>query len=108
MSGLKLPTFNQLEDFSIKTRIPLGYFFLKTPPIEECKLFEYRTVDSAAAKTPSRDLFDIVRQMENMQEWMRDYLVGNGADKIDFVGSIAPNRDIISVTDDIRQTLKLN
>jgi len=32
-SGEKLPTFNQLEAFSNRTRIPLGYFFLQSPPV---------------------------------------------------------------------------
>jgi len=108
MNGEKLPTFNQLEDFSKKTRIPLGYFFLKTPPIEECKLLEYRTVDSAATQSPSRDLFDTVRHMENVQEWMREYLVGNGSDRVAFVGTIDPNSDVESVASKIRQILKLN
>jgi len=103
MNGEKSPTFNQLEDFSKKTRIPLGYFFLKTPPIEECKLLEYRTVDSAAIQTLSRDLFDTVRQMENVQEWMREYLVGSGAEKIDFIGTLNHNSDVITVAANIRQ-----
>jgi Zn-dependent peptidase ImmA (M78 family) len=108
VSGEKSPTFNQLEDFSKKTRIPLGYFFLKTPPIEECKLLEYRTVDSAAIQSPSRDLFDTIRQMENVQEWMREYLVGNGADKINFVGTLTSSNDVLSVAANIRQVLELN
>ena len=108
MSGEKSPTFNQLEDFSKKTRIPLGYFFLKTPPTEELKLLKYRTVDSTAVQMPSRDLFDTVRHMENVQEWMRDYLVSSGADKIGFLGTIDPNNDIISVAANIRQVLGLD
>ena len=108
MSGEKSPTFNQLEDFSKKTRVPLGYFFLKTPPTEECKLLEYRTVDSTVAQTPSRDLFDTVSYMENVQEWMREHLVGSGADKVGFVGTIDPSDDVLSVTDNIRQILGLN
>jgi len=107
MSGEKLPTFNQLEDFSKKTRVPLGYFFLKTPPTEECKLLEYRTVDSIVAQTPSRDLIDTIRYMENVQEWMREHLVGSGADKVSFVGTINQNDDVVSVAANIRQILGL-
>ncbi len=46
LDGTKKPTFNQIEDFSKKTNIPLGYFFLQTPPVEQIDLLEYRTVDS--------------------------------------------------------------
>ena len=34
LDGTKTPTFNQIEDFSKKSNIPLGYFFLQTPPKE--------------------------------------------------------------------------
>ena len=37
LNGTKNPTFNQIEDFSKKSNIPLGYFFLESPP-EECRV----------------------------------------------------------------------
>ncbi len=46
-SGEKTPTFNQVEDMSKKTNIPFGYFFLDKPPVEECSIVEYRTINSA-------------------------------------------------------------
>ena len=33
LNGTKTPTFKQIEDFSKKANIPLGYFFLQTPPV---------------------------------------------------------------------------
>ena len=45
LNGTKSPTFNQIEDFSRKANIPLGYFFLQKPPVEKIDLLEYRTVD---------------------------------------------------------------
>lgn len=33
LNGTKTPTFNQIEDFSRKANIPLGYFFLQIPPV---------------------------------------------------------------------------
>ena len=59
-NGEKSPTFNQIEKTSRATGIPLGYFFLKTPPKEDLPLVEYRTVDSAALDNPSRDLCIII------------------------------------------------
>ena len=35
-SGSKTPTFNQVESMSKTLNIPLGYFFLEQPPIEDC------------------------------------------------------------------------
>jgi Zn-dependent peptidase ImmA (M78 family) len=108
MSGEKPPTFNQLEEFSKKTYIPFGYFFLKTPPNEECKLLEFRTIDSVAAQKPSRNLLDTVSQMENVQEWMREYLVSSGSEKVHFVGSINPIDAAPVIAEKIRQVLKLS
>ena len=44
LNGTKTPTFNQIEDFSKKANIPLGYFFLQTPPVEKIELLEYRSL----------------------------------------------------------------
>ncbi len=85
-SGEKKPTFNQVKELSKKTNIPLGYFFLETPPIEECKVVEYRTVDSLNAQNLSRNLIDTVDHMLNIQEWMRNYLIENGYGQLEFVG----------------------
>jgi thymidylate kinase len=82
------PTFNQLEKFSKATRIPLGYFFLQTPPSEKCALLEYRTMDSLALRNPSHELQDTVRHMENVQEWMRTYLIDTGSERLEYVGSV--------------------
>ncbi|MCI9020528.1 MAG: hypothetical protein HFH32_07275 [Eubacterium sp.] len=46
LDGTKTPAFNQIEDFSKKANIPLGYFFLQTPPAEQIPLLKYRTVNS--------------------------------------------------------------
>ena len=61
LNGTKTPTFNQIEDFSKKANIPLGYFFLQTPPVEQIELLEYRTVDSIQLANPSRNLRNSVK-----------------------------------------------
>lgn len=93
LDGTKTPTFNQIEDFSKKTNIPLGYFFLKTPPIEHFDLLEYRIVDSIQLANPSRDLIDTIQEMERVQEWMKEYRQDTGFDKLPVVGSMGNNAD---------------
>ena len=65
--GKKTPTFNQVEKVSKATGIPLGYFFLQTPPVEDTSLIEFRTVDSASLDTPSRNLMDTMHDMGQIQ-----------------------------------------
>jgi Zn-dependent peptidase ImmA (M78 family) len=82
-----IPTYSQIEALSKKIHIPLGYFFLKNPPVEQPSLLEFRTINNVIRKPPSRDLIDTYYQMEAIQEWMRDYLIDSGREKLSFVGS---------------------
>lgn len=104
-SGEKQPTFNQLESFSNNTHIPIGYFFLLQPPKEECEILQFRTVDSIALQNPSRNLLDTVRQMENIQEWMKEFLLSINSDPIGFVGSIDQSKSINITATNVREVL---
>lgn len=108
LDGTKSPTFNQIEDFSKKSHIPLGYFFLKTPPVEQISLLEYRTLDSVELTHPSRNLIDIIHEMEAVQEWMVNYRKEWNYDTISVVGSLKGITDINVIANVIRSDLGLN
>jgi len=107
-SGEKEPTFNQIEDVSKKANIPFGYFFLTTPPKEECKIIEFRTVDSLELQEPSRNLLDTVDAMIDAQEWMKSFLRDNETDKLPFVGKYNKELNECEIVEDIRRVLNLN
>ncbi len=108
LNGTKKPTFNQIEEFSKKTNIPLGYFFLQSPPIEKLDLLEYRTVDSVQLANPSRNLIDTIHEMENIQDWMKAYRQDLGFDKLPFVGCMQGNKNINLIAQKIREDLELD
>ena len=108
LDGTKSPTFNQIEDFSKKSHIPLGYFFLQTPPIEQVGLLEYRTLDSLELANPSRNLIDIIHEMEAIQDWMIDYRKEYNYDTNVVVSSLKGNTDIMVIADNIRKDLGLD
>lgn len=108
LDGTKSPTFNQIEDFSKKSHIPLGYFFLQTPPIEQISLLEYRTLDSIQLTNSSRNLIDTIHDMEAVQEWMVNYRKEWNYDTISIVGSLKGITDISVIADTIRKDLGLN
>lgn len=108
LNGTKTPTFNQIEDFSRKANIPLGYFFLQTPPVEQMELLEYRTVDSIQLANPSRNLIDTVHEMENIQDWMKDYRQEMGFEELPLVGCMKDTRNVQLVVDRIRKDLELD
>lgn len=105
IDGTKSPTFNQIEDFSKKSHIPLGYFFLQTPPVEQIGLLEYRTLDSIELANPSRNLIDTIHEMEMVQEWMVDYRKEWNYDTIRVVGSLKGVTNINIIADTIRNDL---
>lgn len=108
LSGEKEPTFRQIEDLSKVTHIPLGYFFLETPPIEDKTLIEFRTIESTELLNPSRDLLDTITEMENIQTWMVNHLEEDGFEKLTYVGTMKKKNSIEEVASDIRDKLSLN
>ncbi|MBQ8835828.1 MAG: ImmA/IrrE family metallo-endopeptidase [Oscillospiraceae bacterium] len=106
-SGEKVPTFNQIEEASRATGIPLGYFFLNTPPKEDRTLLEYRTVDSLELEKPSRNLLDTIHDMEQIQEWARNQMVTDGFSELEFVGSMADANEVATFVSQIRRVLDL-
>ncbi len=105
--GTKIPTYNQIEAASRDTRIPLGYFFLKTPPMEKFTLLEYRTIKSQEFEQPSRDLIDTIQDMEQIIEWTKNNLNAEGADINSVVGKLKDITDIGTISTYIRDTLGL-
>ena len=106
-NGEKAPTFNQIESVSKATRIPLGYFFLQSPPIENFPVLQYRTIDSLYTENPSRDLVDTINDMESIQEWMRDYMIDCGYYRLSFVGSCKNEKDKREIVGNFLKTLHI-
>lgn len=107
LNGTKNPTFNQIEDFSKKSNIPLGYFFLDSPPEEKIELLEFRTIDNLKHLNPSRNLIDTVCEMESIQDWMREYRIDEGFDELPLVGSVSKYENVDKIVDRIRKDLDL-
>lgn len=107
ISGEKVPTFNQVEDVSKATGIPLGYFFLQAPPKEDVSLLNYRTIDSVELHSPSRNLMDTIHDMEQIQEWMYQYQLSINAEALPFVGTIHQSDSLEKFVNVVRDTLSI-
>lgn len=105
--GKKTPTFNQIEKVSKATGIPLGYFFLQNPPQEDISLIEFRTVDSVLLNNPSRNLIDTMHDMEQIQDWVRDFQISDGNSYLMYVGSIKTDSKAIESAKQIRKILNI-
>jgi len=81
------PTLKQLEKFANATHTPLGYLFLPDPPEEPLPIRDFRVGHKGRKPSPSPNLLDTIYTMQRRQEWLRETLVEDGADPLDFVGS---------------------
>lgn len=104
-TGELQPTLKQLEDLARKTFTPFGYFFLSEPPEERLPLPDFRTLGSRPLRRASPNLLETVYTMQRRQDWMREYLVGLGAEPLHFVGSATDRTDIVTVARSIRETI---
>lgn len=101
------PTVRQLEKFSKITRVPFGYFFLDKEPEIKLPIPFFRTVKEDSPNNFSPELLDTVKIVEERKEWLRDYLIQSGFDKLQFVGSEANNGDYKEIANKIRADLEL-
>lgn len=106
--GESKPTLKQLENYAKKTHVPLGYFFLAEPPIEQLPVADYRTQRDRGVRPASPELLDTLNRMLTRQAWMREYLEGIGADPLPFVSSVPAGTFPGPVAEAIRSTLRLD
>ncbi|MCI0685043.1 MAG: ImmA/IrrE family metallo-endopeptidase [Gemmataceae bacterium] len=108
LAGDRQPTHRQLEQFAHKTMTPLGYLFLDAPPDETLPIPDFRTVGDTPIDRPSPNLLETIQVMKRRQEWMRDYLIEEGQEPLDFVASNKQARNIVSLAARMRERLGLN
>jgi len=104
LSGETKPTLKQVEDFAKATGVGFGYLLLPEPPQWELPIPDFRE-GFGAMPAPSADLIAVLAQSQRRQEWYRDYVLGNGGEELDFVGSAA-GLDPLAAAAAIRRALK--
>lgn len=112
ISGDKEPTVRQLKTMSDKTHLPFGYFFLSEIPDEDISILKFRTIDNHSFDHPSRDLLDVINDVEAKQIWLREYRQNEGYSINGFNGGFkAANnsiKDIFSTAKSILSYLGLD
>ena len=99
------PTLEQLKKLADDTQTPVGYFFLREPPVEEVPIPDFRTAGNQAAGEPSPNLLDTIYLCQNQQEWYRRYAVEEGVDQNLSVGSLPFGTPIATAAAVIREAL---
>lgn len=107
-TGTRLPTFRQLENFARTTMTPFGAMFLNKPPVEKLPVPDFRTKNNSPLIEYSPNLLDSIQTMQQRQAWMREWLIEEGAEPLDFVGSMERIGNVKSLAQHIRQRLDLD
>jgi Zn-dependent peptidase ImmA (M78 family) len=103
--GEALPTLKQLEAYAKKTLTPFGYFFLPEPPEEKLPIPDFRTVRDRGVRRPSPNLLETIYAMQRRQDWMHEYLVEEGAERLPFVKSVTLDSSQRDAARRIRETI---
>ncbi|GGM74986.1 DNA-binding protein [Dyadobacter beijingensis] len=106
ITGEKIPTVKQLEDFSRKVHLPFGYLFLPEPPKEKLPIPFFRTGKGPFSKV-SLNVYDTILLVQHRQEWLKSHLRDNGFSDLSFVGKYNADSAVSEVVSDMRQTLRL-
>lgn len=102
------PTFAQLEAFAKATYTPLGYFFLPSPPELPLPIPDLRTVGSEPLSDPGPNLLDTISICMDRQDWYRSFLIEQGEEPLDFVGSISIEQPVSEAASIIRESLSFS
>lgn len=105
LTGERQPTLRQLETFAKATSTPFGYLFLTQPPEERLPIPHFRTIGEESMQPPSPDLLETVHTMQRRQAWMRDYLIEEGYDPLDFIRSVRIEDELESISRKMRASL---
>ena len=76
----------QTDNLAKSTHTPLGFLYLSQPPPDQLPIPDFRT-RTPSGLPPSPDLLETVESMQRRQSWMRDELIAEGAEPLDFVGA---------------------
>ena len=89
------------------THTPLGFLYLAEPPEDRLPIPDFRTRREGTPRRLSPDLFETVETMQRRQAWMRDELIEDGAEPLDFVGASRTDTHPREVAAAMRDALQL-
>ena len=95
----------QVDKLAKCTYTPLGFLYSKEPPDERLPIADFRTREGTPP--PSPDLLETVYLMQRRQGWMRDELIEDGAEPLDFVGAYGLDSQPRHVASAMREALQI-
>ena len=108
--GTLKPSLIQAQKIAKKTKIPLGYLYLKSPPNLKLPTVDFRS-DFSGKKTKEDDvnIYNLVSSYKHKLEWYEEYLKieSTNFNSDHFLGKFPQNEDYQTIASDIRESLQL-
>ena len=99
----------QADRLAERTHTPLGLLYLSMPPEDNLPIPDFRTRHTEDPPLrPSPDLLETVYAMQRRQDWMREELIRNGADPLQFVGAYDLAQNHVQVASAMRDVLGIS
>ena len=99
------PTFRQLRLLSKALYVPMGYFFLKSPPELTPPIPDFRRIPDGFRGKYSIDLQEVLEDALRKRDWYRDWRLSEGGRTLDFVGKFKTDDAVEGIVEDIKKTL---
>src|SRR6185295_16180815 len=103
--GTVRPTLKQVEEFAKATHTPVGFLFLKEPPVETIPIPDFRTIRNRPIARPSPDLLDMIYVCQQRQEWYRDFARSERESPVSCVGAANLSTSVEQAAADMRDAL---
>jgi transcriptional regulator with XRE-family HTH domain len=104
-SGEKKPTIPQARTASKVYKRPLAVFFLPHPPKGFSTLRDFRKLPTDYPREFSTNFRFLIRQTQERQEWLREYLNEESFSPLGYVGSASPSDEPLVLAGKIRNAL---
>ena len=95
----------QVDKLAKCTYTPLGFLYSKEPPDERLPIADFRTREGTPPPSPA--LLETVYLMQRRQGWMRDELIEEGDEPLEFVGAYGMETPAQRVAEAMREALQL-
>lgn len=110
MNQTKQPTVKQLEEVARFTHVPFGFLVLDhIPPIPSFTIKDFRTIQNGELRDGeySPELRDTIQIMRTRQDWLREYKIEQGYEKVKYIGSISYSMKEQDIVRTIHQVLDI-
>lgn len=96
----------QADKLSQRTHTALGFLYLTEPPKDRLPIPDFRT--RGHAQPPSPNLLETIYLMQRRQAWMREELIADGSEPLDFIGAYGTDVRPQQVAIAMREVLQLS